>query len=1101
MRLAEGSFRLLFDHNPHPMWVYDLKTLAFLEVNEAAVRQYGYSREEFLRMTIKDIRPPEDIPRLLKEVARRKKGVNRAGVWRHRKKDGSVLEVEITSHALAFGGRRAKLVVAYDITAQRQAEREAEQRATHLRALIENSPLAIVVLDSKHRVQLCNPAFERLFGWRQKEIVGTALDEFIAPAGKEEEASGFTRRILRGEAVHATTQRRRKDGRVVEVEVHGVPLLVEGRLTGVLGLYQDITERRRAEQERARLLAQEQATRAEAQAAEQRFRDLVEGLDAIVWQADAETFQFSFVSRQAERILGYPVAQWLEERDFWVQHLHPGDREWAAALCRECAAEGRDHEFEYRMVAADGRTVWLWDNVRVVRDAVGRPRLRGVMMDVTQRVEADRALLENQIRLKILNSISTQLNAGMSVEEIIARTVQEVGGHFKGVRVAYCTIDEQGEMTVSAARPRPAGAGYRLELGRAPKVLAALERHEPVVVEEVSREARLAPLAKAFEAAGTRALLLVPLHHGERLGGSLCFESAAPRAWSDHEVATLKEVAEYLTLAIHNARAQQALRASEAKYRTLVENVYDGVFRTTPEGRLLTANPALVRMLGYESEAELLQADVRELYADPVERGVVVEKLEGDGELRNAELMLRRRDGQQIIVLENARVVRDEPGRVVYYEGTLTDITERKRAEQLQGAVYRIADAATKAATLDDLYRAVHGIIQQVMPANNFYIALYDEAEEVLRVPYFVDEVDPPPPPMKLGRGLTAYVLRTGVSLLCDLAKHEELERQGEIELVGSQSPIWLGVPLQIGEKTIGAMVVQHYTDPNAYGERERQILEYVSTQVARVIEGKLAEAALRESETKFRALTETAAAAIFISRGDRFIYVNRATEQLSGYTREELLAQDFWALIHPADRAVVRQRREARLRGEAVASRYEYRFLTKGGEERWIDFTATAIDYQGAPAVLGTAFDITERKRAEEAVRRSEAEYRSLVEGAPYGIYRARPDGRFLMVNPALAEMLGYESEAELLRHKESDLYEEPEQRARFLGESQSRERFEGVEVGWKRADGTPITVRLSGRPVRDERGEVAYLEVMAENVTEQRRLEEQLRAAQKME
>ena len=118
-------------------------------------------------------------------------------------------------------------------------------------------------------------------------------------------------------------------------------------------------------------------------AAQHRFRDLVNSVEAIVWEADATTFQFSFVSNQAERILGYPVERWLSEPTFWKDHLHPDDREWAVAFCEQATGEKRDHDFEYRMIAADGRVVWL----RRPGDRGGgrRPpaRLRGVMVDIT----------------------------------------------------------------------------------------------------------------------------------------------------------------------------------------------------------------------------------------------------------------------------------------------------------------------------------------------------------------------------------------------------------------------------------------------------------------------------------------------------------------------------------------------------------------------------------------------------------------------------------------------------------------------------------------------------------------------------------------------
>jgi two-component system, cell cycle sensor histidine kinase and response regulator CckA len=130
---SEARYRLLFESNPFPMWVYDLETLSFLAINDAAVHSYGYSREEFLAMTIKDIRPAEDVPTLLDNVTKGFAGLNEAGVWRHRKKDGTIIDAEITSYPLHFAGRRAELVLANDITKRKQTEEALRRSEEQLR--------------------------------------------------------------------------------------------------------------------------------------------------------------------------------------------------------------------------------------------------------------------------------------------------------------------------------------------------------------------------------------------------------------------------------------------------------------------------------------------------------------------------------------------------------------------------------------------------------------------------------------------------------------------------------------------------------------------------------------------------------------------------------------------------------------------------------------------------------------------------------------------------------------------------------------------------------------------------------------------------------
>lgn len=144
LRRSETSFRLLFANNPHPMWAYDLETLQFLEVNEAAVAHYGYTRNEFLQMRITDIRPADDVSRLLEDVRQDRPPLQYSGQWRHRLKDGRIIDVEITSHTLEFGGRKAALVLAQDITERKKAEaalhaltQELEQRVRERTAQLE----------------------------------------------------------------------------------------------------------------------------------------------------------------------------------------------------------------------------------------------------------------------------------------------------------------------------------------------------------------------------------------------------------------------------------------------------------------------------------------------------------------------------------------------------------------------------------------------------------------------------------------------------------------------------------------------------------------------------------------------------------------------------------------------------------------------------------------------------------------------------------------------------------------------------------------------------------------------------------------------------
>ncbi|MBI3780804.1 MAG: PAS domain S-box protein, partial [candidate division NC10 bacterium] len=159
-------------------------------------------------------------------------------------------------------------------------------------------------------------------------------------------------------------------------------------ITHYQGIVIDITERKRAEE----------ALRHSRQS----YEALVSSVDGIVWEADARTFQFSFVSQQAERLLGYPIERWLTEPTFWKDHIHPDDQEWAVALCTEATRGKRAHDFEYRMMAADGRTVWLRDIVTVVVEHDQPVKVRGVMVDITEHKRAETALRQSEERYREL---------------------------------------------------------------------------------------------------------------------------------------------------------------------------------------------------------------------------------------------------------------------------------------------------------------------------------------------------------------------------------------------------------------------------------------------------------------------------------------------------------------------------------------------------------------------------------------------------------------------------------------------------------------------------------------------------------------------------
>ncbi len=259
LRKSEMQYRLLFESNPQPMWVYDLTTLRFLAVNDAAVKHYGYSRSEFLDMNIMQIRPAEDAQILREYIAAGNPELDHAGEWHHRKKDGTIINVEITSNRVNFAGRAAEFVLANDITERKQAETALRISEDRYRDLVDNSHELICTHDLNGRVLSVNPWAARALGYPQQSLVGINIRDGLLPEYREQFDEYLNTVTTEGSA-RGVMKVRTSTGEVRLWEYYNT-LRTEGVETPIVrGMAHDATERRQA-------LKREKEARLEAEAA------------------------------------------------------------------------------------------------------------------------------------------------------------------------------------------------------------------------------------------------------------------------------------------------------------------------------------------------------------------------------------------------------------------------------------------------------------------------------------------------------------------------------------------------------------------------------------------------------------------------------------------------------------------------------------------------------------------------------------------------------------------------------------------------------------------------------------------------------------------
>jgi len=300
------------------------------------------------------------------------------------------------------------------------------------------------------------------------------------------------------------------------------------------------------------------------------------------------------------------------------------------------------------------------------------------------------------------------------------------------------------------------------------------------------------------------------------------------RVWSFRDV-TEKKISE------------EALIESEKRFRSLFETSAEGigilttVFEECNEQLCILFNCKKEELIGHSpwEFSPQVQPDGRDSQESALEK--INSALNGDAQYFYWQHM--RKD--KIVIDTEVSLKRFYIEGKSLIQASIRDITERMRYEKIQSALYKISEAVNTTEDMQTLYINIHEVIKSLMPANNFYIALYDEEEDLISFPYFVDEYDLPPNPRKPGRGLTEYVFRSCKDMIITGDQDLMLREKGEVDLVGEPSAVWVGVVLKHEGKARGVMAVQDYYNVNAYNEAEKQILIFVSEQIALAIERK----------------------------------------------------------------------------------------------------------------------------------------------------------------------------------------------------------------------------------------------------------------------
>jgi len=418
---------------------------------------------------------------------------------------------------------------------------------------------------------------------------------------------------------------------------------------------------------------------------------------------------------------------------------------------------------------------------------------------------------------------------------------------------------------------------------------------------------------------------------------------------------------------------EQSIAATPEQLSTLLDCARELLAILSPEGIVLHASAGSMRALGLRPD-ELVGRALAE-FVHPDDAQEIRVRLQGRADnakdSRGGRCRLRSKTGElrwfDVIIsdcLGNSSV--DGP------VASFLDVTSLHRMEAERQVISEVVHALNQTSNLDQLLEGIHQALKKVLYAENCFVALHDPKEDTFYFPFFVDQFDVAPPPQKVGRSCTAFVFRTGSAMLIPQSEFDRLAQQGEVELVGSPSPAWLGVPLKTPTATIGVLVVQHYQNESAYDMRDLEFLDSVGGHIALAIERRRSEEALRKSESVFRLLFSHNPLPTWVMDDEtlQFIQVNHAAVRQYGFAPEEFSQMTMFNIRPEEKKASL----DAHPQNDGAEERCQgvCKHRKKDGKVFEVELISHQFDYAGRRVRLVVAQDISERHLLEQQLRQA---------------------------------------------------------------------------------------------------------------------------------
>lgn len=629
LKIKEASYRSLFNANPHPMFIYDIANFKILSVNDSACKYYKYSSDEFVSLTLKDLTPKEDWATIEENVdlLKKEKKFTYTPYWRHIKKDGTIKYVDIRAQSISHEGKDARICAITDVTEAKQAQDNLMKSEESFKGLFNSIDNAIYIQDKDGIFLDVNNGAEKMYGYSRDFFIGKTPEFLSAPSMNDinQIAKYIEATFTSNEPSTFEFWGKRKNGNIFPKLV----TLTKGKYFGqdvIIAVSTDISARKSAEQKLA--------------ISENNFKTLFKNISDAILIHDMQ-------------------GNILEANDQAAELYELSQQQLATSNIRDLTADTANQLSKlstiWESIKKDSNTQFEWK---------AKKPFSGLVFDVE--VSLKKSIWTNkEVVIAIIRDITERKRNDFELK-IREESYREL---FNSITDAIYILDKDGYfIDVNVGAERMYGYEPKEFIGKTPAYLSPVGKNDLELTAYYLKDTFATGKVHQFDFYGLR-------KNGEVFPKNVII-SKSIYFGQEVIIAIGRDITE-------SKKNEQRIIESEERFRRIYEDSPIGIYRTTPKGEIIIANPALINMLGYNSLEELKKVDIaNNIYSNHISRKEFISELEKTESINGMEYSMKRKNGEIIFIRENARLVKDSTGNTMFYEGTIENITEKKISEQ-----------------------------------------------------------------------------------------------------------------------------------------------------------------------------------------------------------------------------------------------------------------------------------------------------------------------------------------------------------------------------------------------------------------------------------